>query len=68
MEVIQIHKEQIKHNKLVINLPKQYQDSDFEGYLILNKKNISYKELLKLSGKLMWDGDAVAEQRKLRDY
>jgi len=59
-------------NPLTIELPEEYKDQRVE-VIILPLKNDSKEKSKKrydfsdLIGKLQWQGDAVAEQRRLRD-
>jgi hypothetical protein len=56
---------------LTIELPEEYKNTDVEVIVWpLNKDEEQTKKKYDFSdlfGKLEWDGDAVAEQRKLRD-
>lgn len=54
-------------NPLTIELPQEYHNIKVEVIVLPidePKKNYDFSDLI---GKLKWEGDAVAEQRKLRD-
>lgn len=57
-------------NPLTIELPEEYQNTKVEVIVLpLEEQNEAPKkyDFSKFVGKLEWKGDALAEQRKLRD-
>lgn len=53
---------------LTIELPEEYENRKLEVIVIpLEEKVIKKYDFSDLAGKLQWKGDAVKEQRKLRD-
>ena len=59
-------------NSITIDLPEEYVNKKIEVLILAVEENTEeIKEqkydLSKFFGKLKWEGDAVAEQRKLRD-
>ena len=67
MEIISLNESQVNKSQLIFDLPDNFKNSAFDAVLILNKRESNIQDLLKLSGKLKWKGDAVKEQRRLRD-
>jgi len=55
--------------QIIIDLPEQYHNRTIEVIVLpLEKKEQSKKyDFSDIVGKLKWEGDAVVEQRKLRD-
>lgn len=63
----------VKNGHIILNIPTNYSDCKVELVIIMNKvkndkllKNKKY-DFSKFSNRLKWRGDAVTEQRKLRD-
>jgi len=58
-----------KSNKLSIQLPPDMVDTDIEVVIMPLREEPRNKpyDYTSLAGKLQWRGDAVKEQRKLRD-
>lgn len=57
-------------NPLTIELPEEYQDKKVEVIVLpLEEQQEQPKkyDFSRFVGKLQWNGDALAEQRKLRD-
>lgn len=57
-------------NPLTIELPEEYQHTSVEVIVLPLKKQEEQPKKYDFSdvfGKMKWEGDAVAEQRKLRD-
>lgn len=55
-------------NSLTINLPEEYENKKVEIIVLpLEENQPEDSGLSKFFGKLEWKGDALAEQRKLRD-
>ncbi len=58
-------------NPLTIDLPEEFKNRKVEVIVLpleeLNEKVIKKYDFSDLIGKLEWEGDALAEQRKLRD-
>ena len=57
-------------HEVVIKLPENYQNRKLEVIVLMaeeEKKQVAKFDFSDLYGKLEWKGDAVAEQRKLRD-
>lgn len=54
---------------LRLDIPTKLQPGDVEVVLILNPQDESRAryDFADLAGQLSWEGDALAEQRKLRD-
>ena len=59
-----------RYGNIKLNIPTDMESGDIELVLVINpkksKKNRSY-DFSGISGKLEWKGDAVKEQRRLRD-
>jgi hypothetical protein len=60
------------NGSITINLPDQYANTDLEVIILPASENVALKkEILydfsEFVGKLEWQGDALAEQKKLRD-
>jgi hypothetical protein len=62
------HTTTVKKNKLIIHIPKTFLYKDVEVIVLpidnSTKKNYDFSDVV---GKLHWKGNAVTEQRKLRD-
>ncbi|MEA1971949.1 MAG: hypothetical protein U9N34_01430 [Candidatus Cloacimonadota bacterium] len=63
----------VKNGHIILNIPTNYSDCKVELVIIMNKvkndkllNNKKY-DFSKFSNRLKWQGDAVTEQRKLRD-
>ena len=57
-------------NPLTIELPEGYENKKIEVIVLPLEEKVEEKkryDFSKYAGKLEWKGDAVAEQRKLRD-
>ena len=52
---------------VTIDLPKEYQNRKLEVVVIAVEEPIEKYDLLDLSGKLQWKGDALVEQTRLRN-
>jgi len=52
---------------LTIELPEEYNNRKLEVIVIALEEPASKKDLSSFFGKLEWKGDALAEQKKLRD-
>jgi hypothetical protein len=61
------------NGSITIDLPEQYADTDLEVIILpMTESAISLKkenkyDFSELVGKLQWQGDALTEQKKLRD-
>ena len=60
------------NGSITISLPEQYANSDLEVIILpisdtITQKNAKQYDFSELVGKLDWQGDALAEQKKLRD-
>lgn len=56
----------VKNNKITIDLPPDMEGKEAEIIVIPHESNKNYY-LKDLTGKLEWKGNAVKEQRKLRN-
>jgi len=56
----------VKNNKVTLNLPPEFEGQEAEIIVISHeiKKEYNFNDL---TGKLEWKGNAVKEQRKLRN-
>lgn len=55
-------------NPITIELPKEYENKKLEVIVLtIDDDSAQKKDLGRFFGKLQWKGDALAEQRKLRD-
>lgn len=59
------------NGSITINIPEQYANTDLEVIILpvsdTNNKDGKLYDFSELVGKLEWQGDALAEQKKLRD-
>lgn len=60
------------NGSITINLPEQYANTDLEVIILPVSETVAHKneklyDFSELVGKLEWQGDALAEQKKLRD-
>lgn len=80
METIKLKTKVEKNGNITLNIPTKFQNSEIEMIIIMNELPLKKKEennnkttdrnkydFSKFSNKLNWQGDAVKEQRKLRD-
>ena len=55
-------------NPLTIQLPEGYENRKLEVIVLtVDEDSVQKGDLSKFFGKLQWTGDALAEQKKLRD-
>jgi uncharacterized ubiquitin-like protein YukD len=55
-------------NPLTIDLPEEYENKKLEVIVLaVEEENIQKHDLSRFFGKLEWKGDALAEQKRLRD-
>ena len=63
-------KKLVKNNQITVHLPSEYENKQVEVIILSNEKSapaLNKYDFSDLAGKFRSDGDAVAEQRKLRD-
>ncbi len=66
MQIVKIREKVRKDGQLKINIPN-LESGDKEIIVIIEDKNVDKYNFARLSGRLQWQGDAVKEQRKLRN-
>jgi hypothetical protein len=69
MEVIKMKKITNSNGNLALNIPTVWKDCNVEIVVVITAEETIPKkpELEKYFGKLNWKGDALKEQRKVRD-
>ena len=66
MQIVKIREKVRKDGQLKINIPN-LESGDKEIIVIIEDSNVDRYDFTRLSGRLQWQGDAVKEQRKLRN-